>query len=140
MKITNKPKEDETNYLVRDKTGFTRFVFNTYKNSNNKGSQEITKQFIIDTFGPKMINIINIFLKNKKNGDYLVRKFSPNAFTKYFARIAKNITQKKITVNMMRRIYLSNFLNTAPFMDKKQAVAEMMGNSVAIQQIYRKKD
>lgn len=143
MKITSNPKRDETNYLVRNSNGFKEFIFNSYKNSGTKGTKSFSRQWIIDTFkdnGKKMIDILDVFLQSKKNGEYLLRKLSPNSFSKYFARIGLKVLKRPININILRKKYITDFLSKAPFEDEKTRVAEFMGNSVGVQVTYRRKE
>lgn len=142
MIITNKAKNDNENYLIRDKDGFQKFIFNVYKNSGKKGSVEFDRTYLIEHFGDngkKMVGILDLYAKNKPNGDYLVKEFTPNSFTKHFSRIAKPIVKKHFTVNQARHQYISKFLATAPFLKEKQIIADFMSNSVNVQTLYRRR-
>jgi hypothetical protein len=140
MKITaNPPENPVTNFLVRGKRGFKEFIFADYKNSKKKGTQTFDRQFFKDNFGRKILDILDLFLKSKKNGEYIVKKFTANTFTKYFSRLLKGISNRKLTINLMRHIYISNFLDTSPFETKKQIVADYMANSISRQALYRRK-
>ena len=143
MKITSKPKRDDTNYLVRGSDGFTQFIFNNYKNSGTKGQAIFTREWILDTFGDngkKMITILDLFLRSKKNGEYLLRKLSGNSFSKYFTRIGQKILKRRININILRHKFITDFLSRAPFEDEKKKVSEFMGNSVEVQAMYRRKN
>lgn len=142
MVITNKEKDDNTNYLIRSKDGFQKFVFNVYKNSGKKGSVQFDRNYIIDNFkenGKKMVGILDLYCKTKQNGEYLIKNFTPNSFTKYFSRIAKPIINKHFTINQARHQYISKFLASAPFLKEKQIVADFMSNTVNVQMLYRRR-
>ena len=138
MKITSNPKKTG-NYLVRDENGFKSFVFQDYKNSASKGRQTFTREWIITHFGRKIIDILDLYISSKKNGEYLLRHLSPNAFSKYFARITYGIIDKKVSVNLARHMYISKQLALAPFETRKKVISDFMSNSVEIQALYRKR-
>jgi hypothetical protein len=127
MLILQEPTElnNEYNYLdVKNK----KFIFNNYKTSGTYKTQEIE-------IPKKLMDVINLYLKFRKDkqnlSPFLVKPDglpfeSNNAIT----RILNKIFKKKISVSMLRNIYLTDKYSKEN--KEKQSDAKMMGTSVNV--------
>jgi hypothetical protein len=78
-----------------------------------------------------------------KNGDPLFGTASKGYFVNFSETVSKTFkkyTKKTITANLLRHLYISNFLNKKRDGTEKQKLAKQMGNSVAMQQQYDRID
>ena len=78
-----------------------------------------------------------------KNGDPLFGTASKGYFVNFSETVSKTFkkyTKKTITANLLRHLYISNFLNKNRDGTEKQKLAKQMGNSVAMQQQYDRID
>jgi len=133
-KLTNEDKHKSV-YLVH-KSNTNRF-FHFGKDAVKSTTAEDVK---VDV--PKNLNtVITLWLKFN-NGDFLLvsqdgGKLTTNALSKQITRIFKP-TGKKISVVMLRKIFLSEEFNGDK--NKKNDLAEKMNHSVAVQQSAYVKD
>lgn len=120
---------DEDNYIKNNK-----FYFNKYKTSKSYGLQ------ILDI--PRQL--MNIYKKWFKiidpECDYLLCDRNNNKLTSPTLNQRLNkIFNKKISVNMLRHIYISeNVLKDVPKLEELKKVASEMGHSVEEQTLYKK--
>ena len=64
---------------------------------------------------------------------------SPETFANYLRGVFETVTDKKrMSVDMLRHIYITNFRKGEKSIAKKQELARVMGNSVAVQEEYRR--
>jgi hypothetical protein len=133
----NPEKHQKHNYLSLEDN---KFIFNLYKTSKTYGRQELE-------FGEDLKKVIDLYLKYYPSGwgkrsdneplfvDYFGEKLTlNNSVTRIINRI---FSPKKISVSMLRHIYLSD-----KYGEEKEAMskdAEAMGHSVSEQREYIKK-
>lgn len=120
-------KEDDDNYIKGDK-----LIFNKYKTKKNYGTQTVDI--------PK--NLYNIYRKwlNYNDTDYLFFDRNKNKLSTVTLNQRLNkIFNKKISVNMLRHIYISEkVLKDTPALQDLKKTAEKMGHSVNEQVLYKK--
>ena len=78
-----------------------------------------------------------------KNGDPLFGTASKGYYVNFSETVSKTFkkyTKKTITANLLRHLYISNFLNKKRDGTEKQKLAKQMGNSVAMQAQYDRID
>ena len=129
-------EELQSNYLVL-KSSHKKFIsLGNYKTANIYG----VKKIII---GKVLNKIMNAFLKLHTK-EYLLytctqkRVLSANAFGHLLKRVFEP-TGKKISINMMRHIVISNW-DSSPPLKEKMAMAELMCHSTGTQSLYVKHD
>ena len=137
MKIIKNENDDDNknNFLyIRGKTR-KFFIFNDFKTAKSKGK---IKQ-VINT---RLNTVINLWLKHNKSDNFLVGKggrvMTANALGKAITRIFY-IEGKRITLNLIRHIYISEHINIEQ-KKKEKALAESMHHSVDMQEDYAKTD
>ena len=118
----------KSNFLEVISRGKKVFHFNHYKTVARHGAKEIEVN--------KQLNaILNIWLKFNKSGWLLLNKqkqpLTPNGLTKLVSRTFSP-TGKNITVNMIRKIFLTEKFGHEK--DEKEKLAHEMGHTVATQQ------
>ena len=135
MKIIKNEKEDDNknNFLyVRGKTR-KFFIFNDFKTAKSKGK-------IRQPINSRLNNVINLWLKHNKSDNFLIgkggREMSPNALGKTITRIF-NIEGKRITLNLIRHVYISEHINLEQ-KKKEKELAQAMLHSVETQEDYAK--
>lgn len=137
MKIINNRKDNDgkTNYLLNMGRNKKYFILNSYKTIEKHGKKEVLI--------PKDINtIINMWLKVNDSKDFLLNsrggELSSNGLGKYISKIFKD-TGKKITINLLRSIYISENVNL-DVLKKNAEIADGMNHGVQVQQsVYLKK-
>ena len=129
-------EELQSNYLVI-KSSHKKFIsLGNYKTANIYGVKKIP-------IGKVLNKIMNAFLKLHTK-EYLLytctqkRVLSANAFGHLLKRVFEP-TGKKISINMMRHIVISEF-DTGPKITEKEALAEKMCHSTGTQALYVKHD
>ena len=78
-----------------------------------------------------------------KNGDPLFGTSSNGYYVNFSETVSKTFktyTKKNVTVNLLRHLYISNFLTGKKSGTEKQKLAKLMGNSVAMQAQYDRID
>jgi len=109
-----------------------KLIFNTYKTAKTYGSQEVS-------IPPKLFSLLSRWIKINPT-EYLIfdtnmKKFTPPRLT---LRINK-IFGKNISVNILRHVYISNYLKDVPLLDELNSKAEELGHSIDQMMLYRKK-
>jgi integrase len=126
MKLRN-INEDEDNYMKKGK-----FYFNKYKTSKFYGTQTVEI--------PKRLKAILSKWQEFNDNEYLFVDTNNNKLTstKLNQRLNR-IFDKKISVNMLRHIYISDkVLKDVPKLEELQEVAKDMGHNVSEQMLYKK--
>lgn len=132
----DKDVKDKDNYLINKSKNEKYFLIQDYKNVKSLGTQEVHL--------PRRINnLINLWLKfndteflflNNRNG-----RMSSNGLGKLLTK-SFNKTGKHITINLIRKIYVSENLDMNAIKQSKQ-LAEDMSHSQKVQQsVYYKKE
>ena len=125
---------DENNYLVIKSRTNKFFHFGNYKTKKSQGIKKIPVGKILNS-------VLNIWLKFNTT-DYLLldthgQKMNSNQLSKYINKVFSP-TNKKISANLLRHIYITEKFPVEETDDKKK-VAEKMGHSVDTQNSYAKK-
>jgi len=112
----------------------TNLVFNTYKTSTQKGQQKINIPKELKNILTKYIKLIS------DKSDYLIfnNKFQQLSTPNFTLRLNKIFGNKKVSVNMIRHIYLSE-KHADNLKDMKQDFADM-GSSLQQSNVYIKND
>jgi hypothetical protein len=127
MKIRNYNIEEDNYY----KNGF--MYFNSYKTSKKYGLQSIELPKEINFLLKKWIQLNeNDFLLYSSNGNKLS---SPQ-----INRILNEVFGKKISVDMLRTIYLTDLYKDVPAISQMQEIATSMGHSINQAMEYVKKN
>ena len=109
------------------------FVFNQYKTAKKYNQQTVNI--------PQRLRNIILKWESKHNNDYLLFDESGNPLSppRLTLKLNKIFGGKKISVNMLRHIYITDeVLDNAPALRKLEEMAEDMGHSVGTQNLYRK--
>ena len=137
MKVIDKESQDNDkhNFLLNKSRNTKMFIINEYKSSKSYGKIKIK-------IPPELNSIINLYLKFHKDKDNFILnsrgsgvtannlgKMITNAFSKYI--------NKKITLNLLRHIYISENVTLAKDSEDSK-LASKMGHSTAMQQKYIK--
>lgn len=61
--------------------------------------------------------------------DYIISKKITSAF--------QIVSKRNIGINVMRHLYIMYFMKDAPMLDKRANIAEKMGHTISIQELYR---
>ena len=129
---------DKGNYLVIKSRNKKHFIINEYKSSKTYGKIRINIQ-------SELNSIINLYLKFHKDTDSFLlnsrgEPLSANGLSKLltssFSRYSNN---KKITLNLLRHVYISENVKLTKDTDESKLANQMM-HSGATQQMYIKKD
>ncbi len=112
----------------------TNLVFNTFKTSSQKGTQKINIPKQLKNILTKYIKIIT------DKSDYLIfnNKFQQLSTPNFTLRLNKIFGNKKVSVNMLRHIYLSD-KHADNLKDMKEDF-ESMGSSLKQSAVYIKND
>jgi hypothetical protein len=119
-------EEGESNYIL----------YKIYKTAKVYGDQKIDINDIVQIF-KQYIKDYNI-----KPGDFLFatkKQTQYKNFSKYVTSVFKKyVKDKKITVNMLRHSFISNYLSTKRTIKQKKKIAVMMGHSIDTQATYNR--
>ncbi len=124
---------ESNNYLVNVSRNKKFFSFGEYKTKKTYGIKKID-------LGSKLNSVMNLYLRNHDN-EYLLlnnrdQPLSPNGLSKYITKVFEP-TNKKITANLLRHIYISEFM-TGPSLKEKEELGDKMGHSTNQQELYKK--
>lgn len=124
--------QQKHNFLILDKDN-KYFSLGDYKTGHTYGIKTIA-------ITNKINKILTKYLKNHTS-DYLLLNTRGNPMTSNgLIRLIKEAfkpTEKHITVNLLRHIYISEF-NKGVLFEKKALIADKMGHSISTQEMYRK--
>lgn len=130
-------KEKQTNnYFVVINKSKKYFSLGDYKTSGTYGTKIIT-------VGKKLNTVLNIFLKYNPDREYLIydsknNPMSANVLTKYLNKVFSPSGKTNISSTMIRHIFISE-KHTGPTIDEKQQIADKMGHSTNMAELYKKK-
>ena len=134
-----KEKWDNTNYLVNYSLTKKFFHWGDYKTRKSNGVVDIQIK-------GRLNSILNLYLKFREpKSKWLLlnthkEKLTKNGLTKYLVKVFKP-TGKKISVNMLRKIYISDYYKNDKKLVEREQLAKMMGHSKGMaQMVYEKKD
>ena len=125
---------NNNNYLVIQSRNKKFFSLGKYKTKTTYGIKNIA-------VGSKLNSVLNIYLKVLGFRKYLLynskgEPMTPNGLTKFIQKTFEP-TGKSISVNMLRHIYISEYL-TGPTIKEKEELGEKMGHSTGTQELYKK--
>ena len=124
--------QQKHNFLIIDKDN-KYFSLGDYKTGHTYGIKTIP-------ITNKINKILTKYLKNHTS-DYLLLNTRGNPMTSNgLIRLIKETftpTEKHVTVNLLRHIYISEF-NKGVLFEKKALIADKMGHSISTQEMYRK--
>ena len=143
MKITLN-KERKGNSLLyqyhRGQKRFSKFVFNEYKLSEKKGSEVFDRVFMKNLpRGKEIIELLDGWLLMNNDGYFLLDARNSSHMSKAITRVSEKALGTPVNINSFRHMYISNFLDTSPFLLEKEMIAKYMSHSVAQQENYRKR-
>jgi len=132
-KLTEKEKND-SNYLVIQSRNNKFFSLGEYKTSGSYGLKKIP-------IGKQLNTVINKYLLAVGNQKYLLTNnkneaMSSNGLTKFIIKTFEP-SGKKISANILRHIYISEYL-TGPSLKDKLDLADKMGHNTNTQEKYKK--
>jgi len=120
---------------------FEKFIFNDYKLSEKKGSESFDRNYIKSLpNGQTIILFLDAWLKMNLTEYFLLVPKTANNMTKRVSILMEKTLNKKININILRHIYITNFLNKNPFLLEKELVSMFMSHSLGMEEKYRKRD
>lgn len=135
MSIINSEKDikPKQNYLLIKGRNKKTFVFQEYKTAKTNGR--------VDKIVPKELNsILNFYLKYNKSKYLLTNSkqepMTPNALGKLITK-AFDFTGKKVTLNLLRHVYISSKIDLDAIKKQKELAKDMM-HSESTQESYAK--
>ena len=142
MEVINEGEsmDNKKNYMVLMNNNTIKFVFNEFKTSKSKGSQEI----II-----KNKTLIDLLLKHIEihDKDFLLinsqgNPLTANGLTKQLNTIFKREFDKSISSSLLRNIYISHMYNDKNLSsgDKKKLAEKMLHTKGIAEDVYNKID
>ena len=127
-------EKDGFNYLVNETRNTKFFSLGDYKTHGSHGT-------LIIPVSQKLNAVYNIWLKHNTSGNFLRDSrggnMSSNQLSKYLPQVF-NIPNKKITLNLIRHVFISTHF-PVELTDKQKRLAKRMGHSVLTQNQYAKK-
>ena len=125
--------EEGKNYILNKSRNKKQFIFQDYKTSKKHGK-------IIQPINKELNTIINKWLKVNKTDNFLIdQKGNPmnaNQLGKFITK-AFDFTGKKITLNLLRHVYISENIDLEAI-KKGQQLAKDMHHSTGVQEMYAK--
>lgn len=135
MKIIKNEDEikEGKNYLLNKSRNKKQFIFQDYKTSKKHGK-------ITQPINKELNTIINKWLKVNKTDNFLIdqkgNSMNANQLGKFITK-AFDFTGKKITLNLLRHIYISENIDLEAI-KKGQQLAKDMHHSTGVQEMYAK--
>ena len=133
MIVKENPNNKDFNYIIKNNKNVNpnnKFIFNKYKTAKTYGTQ--TYQI-----GRLLNNDLNLWLKFNKSNKYLLhntnnpdKPLGTNNLTKILTSIFVSKYKKKISVNMIRSITLTEIYKDMPNLKSLDEIASKMGHSV----------
>jgi len=125
--------EEGKNYLLNKSRNKKQFIFQDYKTSKKHGK-------IIQPINKELNTIINKWLKVNKTDNFLIDQkghpMNSNQLGKFITK-AFDFTGKKITLNLLRHVYISENIDLEAI-KKGQQLAKDMHHSTGVQEMYAK--
>ena len=127
--------EEGKNYLLNKSRNKKQFIFQDYKTSKKHGR-------INQTINKDLNTIINKWLKVNKTDNFLIDQkghpMNANQLGKFITK-AFDFTGKKITLNLLRHVYISENIDLEAI-KKGQQLAKDMHHTPQLQEMYAKID
>ena len=140
MSIVDKEDDvnDKSNFLVVKSRNKKHFIINEYKSSKTYGSQKIN-------IPSELNSIINLYLKfHKDKSSFLMntrgKELSANGLSKLLTSSFGRYSDKTITLNLLRHVYISENvkIKDADELKKENELAKIMMHSKSTQNSYVK--
>jgi hypothetical protein len=132
-----KVEDPKQNYLrIRTPTKMV-IVLQDYKTSATHGINEIPVPVPLAKLISAFIKPETIYLFEKNGNKHLPFK-SAETFSRYVKDVFKELTDKNISVDLLRHFFTTYFRKGDKTLKEKERVAKIMGHSVAIQEEYRR--
>jgi len=120
-----------SNYIIIKNMGDNPsfyFVFNKFKTVKSLGSQ----MFKVEN--AKLTALLYRYFKyHNKEGDYFLmsrgKELTQPNLTNILKKVSQDITDKNLSCNMLRHIYVSHFLSENPTLRQKLEIAGAMGQT-----------
>jgi hypothetical protein len=123
-------KTDKHNYLVLKKGVPDHFEFNSYKTDKTYGSVKVE-------INDELKNILQEFIGDRKSGS-LFRKMEQSTYSNFVKESFNLLTGSDININMIRHIFITEFLSGNPSIEEKEEMAKKMGHNLSTQNEYSK--
>jgi len=136
---------EEENYkgnvvITKKNKKFDKFIFNTFKLSERKGREIFDRKYIASLpRGNEILELLDCWLGINKSDYFLESPYSANAMTKKVIRISTHALGKPVNINVMRHIYITDFMKDSPYFNEREKIANYMSQGVNMQELYRKK-
>lgn len=124
-------KNNKTNYLVLKKGEPDHFIFNSHKTADTKNAR------VNIDINNELKEILKGYLGDRKSGS-LFGKMEQSTWSNLVSESFRNITGSDIGINMIRHIFITEFLATNPKSHEKEEMSKLMGHSFTQQDKYRK--
>ena len=119
------------NYIIikdMDSNPSFYFVFNKFKTVKSLGSQ----MFKVEN--PKLTALLYRYFKyHNKDGEYFLmsrgKELTQPNLTNILKKVSQELTDKNLSCNMLRHIYISHFLSENPTLRQKLEIAGAMGQT-----------
>ena len=128
MTVSNHIINDDSNHYVRSIKPV--FVFNNYKTKDFYGQQVLKIDAHLNNILNDYIDKFNIKGSLLGLSEDALKKRLPNIFIRY--------VNKNISVNILRKSFISNFLDVTRTDQEKKELARTMGHSMMTQSSYNK--
>jgi hypothetical protein len=137
MKVIDKETDDDDkhNFILNKSRNTKLFIINEYKSSKSYGKIKIK-------IPSELNSIINLYLKFHKDKEHFILNtrgagITPNNLGKMITSSFNKYINKKITLNLLRHIYISENVELTKHTDASK-LAGKMGHSTSMQQNYIK--
>ena len=141
LKHSDKDLPEGLNYLIVDKKGDPqKMILKKYKTFHVYGTFEIPL-----TKTEKLNKLLKIYIKSGKikDGDLIFGKTKTEIYKNFSTEISNaffKASGKRITVNIIRHIWISKFLEKTRTVEEKEAFANQLGHDEQTQKFYLRVD
>jgi integrase len=119
------------NYIIiknMDNNPTFYFVFNKFKTAKSLGTQMFKVENI------KLIALLHRYFKyHNKDGEYFLmsrgKELTQSNLTNILKKVSQDLTEKNLSCNMLRHIYITHFLSENPTLRQKLEIAGAMGQT-----------
>ena len=133
--------DNNTNYLITRDDGSRYYIFNKHKTSDNNS---LSKKIDVNN---EMNIVFNYWLKYNNTGILIPNRYgnptNSNSFSKYVIRLFQKYNNKKIGINMLRNIYITDNIGKKVLNNQndiqRRNTADLMGHNPSSQYLYMKK-
>ena len=122
--------DSKINYISVPQDGVCSTIINEHKTGK-------VYDPLIKNLSPYLSKLIKhyMILKSLKTGDFL---FGKGRLTAYVSKMSSDIGLKGITINTLRKMAVTKYLNVERTIDERQALASEFGHSLGMQEnVYR---